>query len=246
MKWRSVVNKGSGWGCEARCVHGQIQQVEKAESRADRRWEMRVPFEQPGACALENCAARRLAYGEILTKISLVQPGGVFPLWQPSWVKTCHPVVTERMLVWGRACNTGALLCTRTRSRRAAPAATRRRVDGAIIHLAFKKRGYFWLFLRWFVRHVLRWMLSVRWREVAHLCVRSVRAHSSVCQCARALVCVCAHLDGTPPCEYREQRRNLNMRDHVETEMRCLRVNKINNTRPFSLFNKRASYRPVL
>ena len=34
--------------------------------------------------------------------------------------------------------------------------------------------------------------------------------------------------------------------NHVETEMTCRRVNKINNIRPFSLFNKRASYRPVL
>ena len=73
-----------------------------------------------------------------------------------------------------------------------------------------------------------------------------VCAHVSVCARTRLCVCVCAHLDGTPPCEYREQRRNLNMRDHVETEMRCLHVNKINKKRPFSLFNKRASYRPVL
>ena len=30
------------------------------------------------------------------------------------------------------------------------------------------------------------------------------------------------------------------------TEMTCRRVNKIHDIRPFSLFNKRASYRPVL
>ena len=40
---------------------GYIQrQAEKAESRAERCGEMRVRCEQPGGCALENGAARRI------------------------------------------------------------------------------------------------------------------------------------------------------------------------------------------
>ena len=63
------------------------------------------------------------------------------------------------------------------------------------------------------------------------LCV-SVCAHVSVCACVRTMELRRAR--------YREQRRNPNAH-HVETEMTCRHVNKVNNIRPFSLFNKRAA-----
>ena len=80
-----------------------------------------------------------------------------------------------------------------------------------------------------------------------------VCAHVSVCVCvcvcARVRVCVCAYVSvcacvrigmEISRARYREQKRNLNAH-YVETEMTCRRVNKINNIRPFSLFNKRAA-----
>ena len=66
------------------------------------------------------------------------------------------------------------------------------------------------------------------------------RRTRTVCSPVCARTCLCVR-DGTPPCAiHREQRRNPNAH-HVETEMTCHRVNKVNNIRPFSLFNKRAA-----
>ncbi len=54
------------------------------------------------------------------------------------------------------------------------------------------------------------------------------------CVCAYVCVCVCANRGGTPLCTIqRAQPRK------VEIEMTCRHVNKINNIRLYSLFNKR-------
>ncbi len=50
--------------------------------------------------------------------------------------------------------------------------------------------------------------------------------------CSLVCVCVCVKRGCARPC-------NVN----VEKEMTCRRVNKINNIRLFSLFNKRTRYR---
>ena len=60
------------------------------------------------------------------------------------------------------------------------------------------------------------------------------------CVCAHVSVCACVRTMELRRARYREQRRNPNAH-HVETEMTCRRVNKVNNIRPFSLFNKRAA-----
>src|SRR4029434_8835077 len=64
------------------------------------------------------------------------------------------------------------------------------------------------------------------------------------------LTCVCAHVS-VGLCASRRSSamrgvdsREVKTRDHVETEITCRRVNKINNIRLFILFNKRTSYRP--
>ncbi len=64
---------------------------------------------------------------------------------------------------------------------------------------------------------------------------------SLVCARTFVCVCVCANWGGTPLCAIQRARPC-----KVETEMTCRRVNKINNIRLFSLFNKRTRYRPVL
>ncbi len=72
-----------------------------------------------------------------------------------------------------------------------------------------------------------------------------VCARTFVCVCVCVCVCarVCAHASGgTPLCAYRAHECNVTL----ETEITCRRVNKTNNVRQFSLFNKRTRYRPVL
>ncbi len=62
--------------------------------------------------------------------------------------------------------------------------------------------------------------------------------------CARTFVCacVCVHRGRTLLCAYRARKCNVTL----ETEITCRSVNKINNVRLFSLFNKRTRYIPVL
>ncbi len=64
-----------------------------------------------------------------------------------------------------------------------------------------------------------------------------------VCVCELTCVCVCAraYRGRTPLCAYRACECNV-----TETEITRRCVNKTNNVRLFSLFNKRTRYRPVL
>src|SRR4029434_8278774 len=64
------------------------------------------------------------------------------------------------------------------------------------------------------------------------------------CVCAHVSVCLCASRRHSAMRD--TESRELDTREHVETEIICRRVNKINNIRLFILFNKRTSYRPVL
>ena len=115
----------------------------------------------------------------LYTKINLLQPRRVFSPWQPSWVKTCHPVVTR--LDFCRGAGPAALWLISVLGSGAGELHWLLLTGEQVLlstspweHL--KKRRCFCLLFRWLTRHIL-------WCTLSPLL--------GLCLCVCVCVCLC-------------------------------------------------------